>query len=180
MNWIGLYMLSLVLKQKRPLIIGETLREEIGGALQEMLGLVSRPTIVSKEYVKGAHVPTESYELSPISNRILIEIVGQPESATVTTYEVDEPSLPDDEQGAFVSVSPATMRTPLEAALAASVALVFGRELGSEIGDPPTFYTSRLNQSPDSFIKAVKISGTFDDYRVAADEFYGKLPVSSD
>lgn len=173
-------MLSLVLKQERPLIIGEALREEIGTALQEMLGLVSRPTIVAKENVKDGRVPLESYELSPTSNRILFEVVGEPESTTVTTYEVDEPSLPDDEQGAFVSVSPATMRTPLETALAASVAFVFGRKLGSEIEDAATFYTGRLNQSPDSFINAVKVSGKFDDCRLAADEFYGKLPVASD
>lgn len=172
-------MLSLVLKLKTPLIIGEPLCEELGATLQEMLGLVSRPTIVAKEYVKGAHVPLESYELSPTSNRILFEIVGEPESATITTYEVDEPLLPDEEQGAFVSVSPATMRTPLETALAATVAFVFGRKLSSEIEDSATFYTGRLNQSPDSFINAVKVRGKFDDYRAASDEFYGELPVAS-
>lgn len=172
-------MLSLVLKQKRPLIIEGTLREEIGTALQEMLGLVSRPTIVAKEYVRGTHVRVESYELSPASNRILFEIIGEPESATITTYEVDEPLLlSDDEQGSFVSVSPATMRTPLEAALAAAVALVFGRKLGSEIEDSATFYTCEMHQWPESFFNAVRVSRKFDDYRAAADEFYGKLPVA--
>lgn len=167
-------MLSLTLKLQRPLLI-QPLLVEIGTALQEILGLTFIPVIVAEEYLNWTRIPLQSDELRLDSNMIFFEISNESEIVSVNTYAIKEPLLSDEEQGIFVSIAAEIRRTPLEVALAASVAVTFGRELGNPIQDLATFYTPVLSQSGESFINAIKVREPFDDYHLAAKTFYDAL-----
>jgi hypothetical protein len=177
---------SLKLELVKPLDVGSLL-PEIGSILMVMLGLTFDPVIRAETMAGQAIIPLQVPDIKSEAGDIKIKIVGEPETVTVYPFSVPfspyagppytEPiPLESIIDKIMVGIYPETCRTPLELALAAAIAVSFGRYLESEIVDPIPFFTRDLYPQADSFLSQIKVSRQFDDYRLAAQEFYDNLP----
>ena len=152
---------------------------KVATTVREILGLSFIPQIVAEDYVSRIRVPLSSEKLCHGSSEVLIGIPGEPETASVGTYLIDEPQLPRAEQGVYAYVNVSWERSPLEYALAAAFAVTLGRELGVPVIDDACFYTSALSLGANEFIDVIRVGEVYDDYRVAAQVFYDALPRMS-
>lgn len=161
--------IALDLKLTKSIPINRVL-PEAGKALQVMLGLTFTP-IMTAEMVTDGKALSNADVIEPSSGVIAIRIVNEPEVATVHPFTLDFP-----DEKTYVAVSLQTWRTPLEAALVAAVAIAFGRYLRGEINDSASFYSAVLSQSATELMERLKLNKSFDDQRLAAQEFYDSLP----
>jgi len=129
--------------------------------LAEILGLVSTPQLTLEALENGQRGTVSSDETSPL---FLISIAGEPE-----TVALSKPST-------RVSVMMAFTRSNLEFALGAAVAITLAREREAEvIGDDWCFFSDELLISPEDLLRRLKVVGTANDYREAAEQLSGNL-----
>jgi hypothetical protein len=136
-----------------------------GAVLAEILGLVSIPQLTLEALENGQRETVSSDELSDETSPLfLISIAGEPE-----TVALCKPST-------RVSVMMASMRSNLEYALGAAVAITLAREREAEvIGDDWRFFSDELLISPEDLLRRLKVVGTANDYQQAAEQLSGKL-----
>jgi hypothetical protein len=161
--------IAIDLELKNNIPIGPVL-PEVGKALQEILALTYIPVIIAEFSVKNEPL-IDSYLIEPSSELIAVKIENEPEIATIITYTMDYPI-----EESRVAVSFCSYRTPLEVALVAAVAIALGRFLKEDIYDSSLFYQTVLNQSAARLAENLRLEGSFDDYKLAAQELYNKLP----
>ena len=169
--------IALEVKLTMPITIRAFL-PKIGKALQEILELSFVPKILAEEYVDRKWVPLESDVLTKDSRLIGILIEGEPETVSVFAHSRAQDRLIN-EHGVFAIVEVTGPRTPLILALTAAVAVALGRECGTEVADNMPFFSNVFDRSSDDFVKAIQVKDSFDDYRAAAESFYGSLPAHS-
>jgi hypothetical protein len=177
---------SLKLELVKPIDVG-SLMPEIGSILKALLGLTFDPVIRTETMAGQETISLQTPHIESGTGDIRINIVGEPEAVTVYPFTVPfspyagppytEPIPPESIiDKLMIGIYPDTCRTPLELALAAAIAVAFGRHLGSEVVDPIPFFTKDLFHPANSFFSQVKVDRQFDNYRTAAQEFYDNLP----
>ena len=134
-----------------------------------MLGLVSVPELALASLANGRREAVSDDELrDETSPLFLISITGEPE-----TVALMKPST-------RVTVMMASMRSNLEYALGAAIAIALARELnGRVIGDDWRFFSDELLISPEDLLKRLKVARTFNDYQQGAEQLSGKLGKGS-
>lgn len=177
---------SLKLELVKPVPISALL-PEISGALRTILGLTSDPVLTVEVVSDKEAVSPQSFQIESGAEDVKIGIAGEPEAVTVYPFTIQvspyavppytEPiPLKSIKDKLLVGLYPESCRTPLELALAAAIAVSFSKYLGSEIVDPIPFYTEGVYHTADNFLSHIKVDRQFDDYRVAAQRFYDRLP----
>jgi hypothetical protein len=178
--------ISLKLELVKPIPISNLL-SEIGEALRAILGLKFDPVITAEVVSTKETAALQSFQIEAGAEDVKIGIAGEPETVTVYPFTVPvspyaappytEPiPLESIKDKLLVGIYPETCGTPLELALAAAIAVSFSKHLESEIVDSIPFYTEGLYHTADNFLSHVKVDHQFDDYRVAAQRFYDRLP----
>jgi|SRR5215213_205035 len=166
--------IGLVVKLTHSVPVEEVL-SEIGRTLKEILGLSFIPQVVAEEYSNREWGPLRAAVIAYSSSIIGFTIIGEPETAAVFTHVRNGGDRPIEEQGIFVTVEVAGIRTPLAFALVAAIAITIGRECTTEITDNMPFFSKNFDQSAESFVTNIKLDGYYDDYRAAAQNFYFEL-----
>jgi hypothetical protein len=103
---------------------------------------------------------------------VFIRITEGPDNAYLIcserqiTHEVVEPAVP------VAVIGVGSGRTPVDFAIAAAVSAALACESNTDVVDDMPFFTEEFEQSADRFIEAVRVKGTFNDYRTAARTFF--------
>lgn len=136
-----------------------------GAVLAEILGLVSIPQLTLEALENGQRETVPGDELCDENSPLfLISIAGEPETAALM-----KPST-------HVAVMMASMRSNLEYALGAAIAITLAREGdGRVIGDDWRFFSDEFLISPEDLLRRLKVVGTANDYQQAAEQLSGKL-----
>lgn len=161
--------IALDIELKRSIPIKHVL-PEIGKALREILGLRFNPVVVAEKYVNGGTV-LDTDLIEPSSKLIAIKIINEPDVAMINSFTVDFP-----EEKTYVAIILQPWRTPLAAALVSATAIAFGKYLEETINDSASFYTREPSQTAANLVERLKPDKAFNDYRLAAKEFYSRLP----
>jgi hypothetical protein len=148
---------------------------EIAEVLQEILGLPFKPSVTAEGFVNRRRMPLRSNIIGQESEMILFEIENEQAVVGVTVYRREADHLPGEEEGVYAAIEVSAWRSPLEYALAASIAAAFGRQCSTPITDYMPFYTKTFRQSANEFIDSIKVLGTFTDYQTAGQVFYDSL-----
>jgi len=167
--------ISLSVKLTKPMFISAVLPDVVE-ALQEILGLSFRPSVIAEHFLNRKRVPLQSNVIDQESKMILFEIINERAVVSISVYRRDLDHEPGEEGGVFATIDVSAWRSPLEYALAAAVAAAFGHQCNTMITDYMPFYTRRFNQSADRFVNSIKVEGTFTDYQTAGQVFYDSLP----
>ena len=104
------------------------------------------------------------------------QLDGFIEAVGVTVVEVPpHPLLLPEESGLWAHITVAAARTPLEFALAASVAVALARLVGSTVIDDDFRWNPVFEQSPDAFLEAVRVPEPMPDLPHAAAVMYTRI-----
>ncbi len=154
----------IYVEQAKPIQI-DALLSESSKALRSILGLSFDLELGAKFRWKTERPVPETYRLEPGFEDISIQLHG--ESADVTVSQ----SAEDD----AVVVSPNIWRTVLEYALAAAIAIALAKYSDGEISDSASAYTKVYRQMADEFAQSIKVEGSYDNIKDAAQAFAVRL-----
>jgi hypothetical protein len=149
--------IDLLLTPVRPVLVGPLL-PRISSVLRDLLGLTFDPTLTLTELDGGVARSVLRDELGTPANSplLIITIAGEREAATMTG-DADH-----------ITVSAGGVRTALELALTAAVAIVLAREFAAEVWDDQKVFGDQTPTTPDTLVASLKVRGPNDDYREAA------------
>jgi hypothetical protein len=154
----------IYVEQARPIQI-DVLLSESSKAIRSILGLSFDPELSAKFRWKTERPMPETYWLDQGFEDISIQLQGESADVTVSESAAD----------AAVVVSPNMWRTVLEYALAAAVAIALAKYSGGEISDSASAYTKVYRQMADKFTQSIKVEGTYDNIKDAAQAFAVRL-----
>jgi hypothetical protein len=167
---------DLSVKLNRPIETGRLVRTA-ETTMRELLALLYTPTLNIKRVEAGIrHIVTS--ELIEKKQMFVVGMEGHREEVAVVVHEIPQhPSIPEDEVGLWTGVTVGAMRTPLEYAMAAAVAIALAREVKADVIDDALLWNRIEAQKPDDFLKAIKVCGEFEDIHSAAEAMYTAAPV---
>jgi hypothetical protein len=148
-------------------------------ALGEILAVPEAAVLRVEEVEKGVTRPVTRGAIDSHGPMLLIGIEGGEEVVGVTVCDLPElyPHMPEEEAGPWASIAVGATRTPLEFALAASVAIALARLLNTKIVDDGAVWSLTREREPGEFTRALSVRGRFADIRGAAESLRAAMPV---
>lgn len=142
--------------------------------MKELLAVPAVPHLSIEEMDKGVRQPIMTDEIAQSCPMFLIGLEGFDEVVGIVVTEIPRcpPFVTDEEAGLYAGITVSAMRTPLEFALAASVAIALARISNTTVIDDGTRWSSILEQPPEDFAKAIAVSGSFDNIVSSAQAMY--------
>lgn len=143
-------------------------------ALKEILQVPDTPYLTVMELRKGQSYLSTTTEIDEyMEGALLIGLEGCQETVSVNCFEaIDEANY----QKEF-SVVVGACKTPLEFALAASIAIALSRLSDSEVIDSANLWSLNNKQSCDDFIKSVSVHQKFNDITSSAEAMFSSCPI---
>ena len=146
--------------------------------LRELLDVALLPAIDIAEVTNGTAVPARPNDAIDAERGWLLSLDGYDESAFVSGMEVEDLTRGSGVHR-FVSVAAGGIRTPLELALVAAVAVVIARQQATQIADDAQVFTETLLINPEDLVSQLRArGGPFDDLSQAANELAHNLHCS--
>ncbi len=156
----------------------EAFLNRIAKVSKDLLGLTFLPTITIQELREGSRYPVTSDSVGYQGQVLVAAIEGADEAVSVSFYTISHhPSIPDSEAGLWAGISVKAMRTALEYALAASIAIALAIETKSDIIDEALLWSNQEVQGPSNFAETLRVRERFSDIRRAAEVMYASLPI---
>lgn len=137
--------------------------------LIEILGVTSIPELTLQALEKGERVEVLSDELRDLKSPLfLVSIAGEPETVGLIVLSTR------------VTLTMAAWRSNLEYALGGALAIALARELGVRtICDDWRFFSAESEISPDDLLRRLKVAGSYNDFRKAAEQLSDRLDQES-
>lgn len=159
----------------RPIALTE-LKDSIAEAIPEILAIASIPPISFFEPTGSGWVHTSATMIGSDGQELAVKLEGLDEAVSLLVIDIPEhPMLEKTESGLWCTASVRAMRTPLELALAACVAIALARLNHTTVVDVGLRWGTIFESAPSDFAQSISIRGPFKDLYEAADRFYAHM-----
>lgn len=145
--------------------------------LQELLDLSFKPTLHAQELRNGVLHPLSTSMVGK-DQALIFKLNREEESVFVVVVEIPRQHLVSDEEaGLWVSISVAGTQSPLEYALAASMAIGLAKEMSTAVVDHALLWSPLIETRPSELARKLRVPGPTSDMRAAAEAMYSSLPL---
>ena len=166
---------DLSVKLKRAINLSELL-PAVTTAIEELLQIRTIPPLEAFRLDAGLRSVIVSGEINVDGQGFALKLKGFNEAVGIYTALIPESITTSlDESGLWLSIVVSAMRTPLEFAFAAGVAVAFSRLSGSNIVDDALIWTNNIEQTPQDFLAHIRVHHHQPDILTAANQVYATL-----
>jgi hypothetical protein len=148
--------------------------------LQSLLGLSQTPqlSIIGQRLGEYFAVTTDTY--IPSDDAYLIGLKDTGDAVSLVTFELklQFPYILEEEAGQRAGIIVGAMKSPVEWAIAASMAITLADKEHTSIQDSGLLWTNIEEQPAGDFAEKITVVGSFDDIFLAADAFYSNLSIN--
>ena len=148
--------IDLLLSPVQPIQITPLL-PKVSSVLGELLGLTVSTELSLMQLENGMRIPSLSGELGMSQPHVLVIAIAGEEESVLLSAGSD-----------FIGVTAGGLRSNLEFALQAAVAIALARELDAEVWDDRKFFGEQTPTTPEALLQHMKVNESNDDYHVAA------------
>lgn len=148
--------------------------------LKEILGIAEVPQLHFAEIFQGVRRTITCQILGEARVGYLIGIDGFEEEVQVGTIRVEraDPYVPTEKAGLIAYIAVGGVRTSLDIALAAALAIAIAELSDTPVFDSAEMWTYINEQNSTDFKKMVAVTGSYTDIYEAAEVFVHRLPMA--
>ena len=166
---------DLYVKMTGPLVIARVI-DDTKQMVSRMLSGTFDIALFASEMEEGQRRYLEVDEVFETETRLRLEAASNKATVGLTIFSMPA-FVGEAESGLWCGITVGAYRSPLEYALAASVAVVLGEMMNSKVCDEGHIWIDRQSMMPLEFLKTLQVQEAQDDLIQAADIFYDTLAV---